>query len=82
MWRLTFEELTRYERALKRALEERFAEEDRLILELVQRLYEEVANDEFTSASGGVGAPPGPFSYLIHILYPLDTLLQPFYAII
>jgi hypothetical protein len=51
MWRLTFEELTRYERALKRALEERFAEEDRLILELVQRLYEEVANDEFTSAS-------------------------------
>jgi len=51
MRRLTDEELERYELALKRALEEGFAEEDRPILERVQRLYEEVANDEFTSAS-------------------------------
>jgi len=49
--RLTDKELERYELALKRALEEGFAEEDRSILERVQRLYEEVANDEFTSAS-------------------------------
>ena len=42
--RLTDEELERYDRALKRALEEGFAEEDRPILERVQRLYEEVAN--------------------------------------
>ena len=49
--RLTDEELERYDRALKRALEEGFAEEDRPILERVQRLYEEVANEETTSAS-------------------------------
>ena len=49
--RLTDEELERYDRALKRALEEGFAEEDRPILERVQRLYEEVANEESTSAS-------------------------------
>ena len=48
--RLTDEELERYERALKRALEEGFAEEDRPILERVQRLYEEVANEEHTPA--------------------------------
>ncbi len=52
MRRLTVEELKRYERALTRALEEEgFAEEDRPILERVQRLYEEVANEEPTSAS-------------------------------
>ena len=46
--RLTDEELERYERALKRALEEKeFAEEDRPILERVQQLYEQVA-DELT----------------------------------
>ena len=50
MRRLTDEELERYERALDRALEEGFAEEDRPILERVERLYEEVAN-ELTSAS-------------------------------
>jgi hypothetical protein len=48
---LTDEELERYDQALERALEEeRFAEEDRPILERVQRLHEEVA-DELTSAS-------------------------------
>jgi hypothetical protein len=50
MRRLTDEELERYEQALDRALEEGFAEEDWPILERVQRLYEEVAN-EATSAS-------------------------------
>jgi hypothetical protein len=49
--RLTDEELECYIRALKRALEKGFAEEDRPILERVQRLYEEVANEETTSAS-------------------------------
>ena len=50
--RLTDEELERYDRALKRALEEEgFAKEDRHILERVQRLYEEVTNEEPTSAS-------------------------------
>ena len=48
--RLTDEELERYDLALKRALEEGFAEEDRPILERVQRLYEQVANEEPTSA--------------------------------
>jgi hypothetical protein len=47
---LTDEELERFEQALERALEEGFAEEDRLILERVQRLYEEVAT-ELTTAS-------------------------------
>ena len=51
MRRLTDEELEHYERALNRALEEGFAEEDRPILERVERLYEEVANEEATSAS-------------------------------
>ena len=41
---LADEELERYDRALERALEEGFAEEDRPILERVHRLYEEVAN--------------------------------------
>ena len=50
MRRLTDEELERYERALDRALEEGFAEEDGPILERVERLYEEVAN-ELASAS-------------------------------
>jgi transposase len=51
MRRLTDEELEWYERALKRALgEEGFAAEDRPILERVQQLYEQVA-DELTSAS-------------------------------
>ena len=49
MRRLTDEELERYDRALERALEEGFAEEDRTILERVQRLYEEV-HREFTGA--------------------------------
>ena len=48
---LADEELERYDRALERALEEGFTEEDRPILERVQRLYEEVANEEPTSAS-------------------------------
>ena len=43
MRRLTDEELERYERALDRALEEGFAEEDRPILERVERLYEEMS---------------------------------------
>ena len=51
MRRLTDEELELYDRALKRALEEGFAEEDRPILERVERLYEEVVNEETTSAS-------------------------------
>jgi len=52
MRRLTLEELTRYERVLERALEEEgFVEEDRPILERVEQLYEEVANEETTSAS-------------------------------
>lgn len=52
MQHLTEEELKRYERALYRSLEEEgFAEEDRPILERVERLYEEVANEEPTSAS-------------------------------
>jgi hypothetical protein len=51
MRRLTDEELDTYEEALRRALESgEFAEENRPILERVQRLYEEVAN-EVTSAS-------------------------------
>ena len=51
MRRLTLEELKRYDQALERALEEEgFAEEDWPILERVQRLYEEVANEEPTSA--------------------------------
>jgi len=50
MRRLTDGELEGYDRALKRALEERFAEEDRPILERVERLYEEVTT-ELTSAS-------------------------------
>ena len=51
MRRLTDEELEWYERALKRALgEEGYAAEDRPILERVQQLYEQVA-DELTSAS-------------------------------
>jgi hypothetical protein len=50
MRRLTDEELEWYERALTRALEEGFAEEDRPILERIQRLYEEVTNEEPTSA--------------------------------
>ena len=48
---LTDEELERFEQALERALEEGFAEEDRPILERVERLYEEVVNEETTSAS-------------------------------
>ena len=51
MRRLTDEELELYDRALKRALEEGFAGEDRPILERVERLYEEVVNEETTSAS-------------------------------
>ena len=51
MRRLTNEELERYDLALKRALEEDVAEDYRPILERVEQLYEEVANDEFTSAS-------------------------------
>ena len=48
---LTDEELERYDQALERALEEEgFAEEDRPILERVQRLCEEVANKKLTSA--------------------------------
>ena len=50
MRRLTDEELERFDLALERVLEEGFAEEDRSILERVQRLYEQVA-DELTSAS-------------------------------
>ena len=50
MRRITDEELERYERALDRALQEGFAEEDRPILERVERLYEEVANEGLTSA--------------------------------
>ena len=42
MRRLTDEELECYEQALNRALQEGFAEEDRPILERVERLYEEV----------------------------------------
>ena len=49
MRRLTDEELGRYERALNRALEEGFAEEDRPILERVEWLYEEVSR-EFAGA--------------------------------
>ena len=49
--RLTDEELERFDRALERALEEGFAEEDRPILERVERLFEEVASEEPTSAS-------------------------------
>jgi len=49
--RLTDEELERYDLALKRALEKGFAEEDRPILERVQRLYKEVANEGLSSAS-------------------------------
>ena len=49
--RLTDEELERYDLALKRALEKGFAEEDRPILEGIERLCEEVANEEPTSAS-------------------------------
>ena len=49
--RFIYEELSAYDAALSRALEEEgFAEEDRPILERVHRLYEEVA-DELTSAS-------------------------------
>ena len=49
--RLTDEELDAYEEALRRALESgEFAEQDRPILERVERLYEQVA-DELTSAS-------------------------------
>jgi hypothetical protein len=52
MRRLTDEELERFDRALERALEEEgFAEEDRPILERIQRLYEEVANEGLTSTS-------------------------------
>jgi hypothetical protein len=51
MRRLTDEELKCYIGALERALEEKFTEEDRPILERVQRLYEEVANEQPTSAS-------------------------------
>jgi len=51
MRRLTNEELERYDQALDRALEEGFAEEDWPILEWVQRLYEQVVNEEPTSAS-------------------------------
>ena len=47
--RLIDEELKRFDRALERALkEEGFAEEDRPILERVERLYKEVANEELT----------------------------------
>ena len=49
--RLSDEELERYDRALKEALEEDFAEEDLSILERVEQLYEEVVNEEPTSAS-------------------------------
>ena len=45
--RLTDEEFERCDRALKRAVEKGFAEEDRPILERVQRLYKQVA-DELT----------------------------------
>ena len=48
---LTDEELERYDQALERVLEEGSAEEDWPILERVDRLYEEVANEEPTSAS-------------------------------
>ncbi len=50
MRRLTDEELERYIRALERVLEEGFTEEDRPILERVERLFEEVADEELTSA--------------------------------
>jgi hypothetical protein len=50
MRRLTYEELERYEGALSRTLESgEFAEEDRPILQRVQRLYEEVSR-EFAGA--------------------------------
>jgi hypothetical protein len=51
MRRLTDEELELYDRALNRALKEGFAEEDRPILKRVEQLYEEVADEELTSAS-------------------------------
>jgi hypothetical protein len=46
---LTYKELARYERALDRALEEGFGEEDRPILKRVGQLYEEVSS-EFAGA--------------------------------
>ena len=50
MLRLTDEELERFDRALERALEEGFAEEDAPILERAERLCEEIANEQPTSA--------------------------------
>ena len=48
--RLTYEELDAYEEALSRVLESgEFAEEDRPILQRVERLYEEVSR-EFAGA--------------------------------